>query len=230
MMELRKGSQRGHADFGWLDSRHTFSFGSYFDRRYMGVSSLRVINEDRVEPGRGFGTHPHRDMEIISYVVDGVLEHRDTLGTHGVIRPGEVQVMSAGTGVMHSEQNGSSEDPVHFLQIWVLPNAMGLPPRYDQKHFPDDAGPVTLVVSGDGRDGSLRVNQDVSLYRVRLEAGTKHTFTLPVSRMGYLQVVRGTIEVMDVPFSSGDGAAFDKEPEVVVSAATDAEFLFFDLP
>jgi len=227
-MHLRKANQRGHADHGWLDTNHTFSFASYRDPRYMGFGHLRVINEDRVAPGRGFGTHSHRNMEIISYVVDGGLEHKDTIGTGSVIRPGEVQVMSAGKGVAHSEYNASATDPVHFLQIWVLPAEGNTRPRYDQKAFDTSARGARLVVSGDGRDGSLQVGQDLDLYRLLLDAEQTVTHAVARERV-WLQVIRGELEVNGVLLQAGDGLAIVETSEVAVKASADVEALLFDL-
>ena len=227
-MEIRRAADRGHADHGWLDTNHTFSFAGYYDPRFMGFGALRVINEDKVTAGRGFGTHPHRDMEIISYVVDGALEHRDTIGTGSVIRPGEVQVMSAGTGVAHSEFNHHADRDVHFLQIWVLPRHSGNAPRYDQKAFADDVGPVQLVVSGDGRDGSLQIDQDVDLYRVRLDADAETRVSLKHDR-AWVQIIDGEAVVNDVILSKGDGLAIVEATELLLRANEDLHALLFDL-
>jgi len=226
-MEIRRAADRGHADHGWLDTNHTFSFAGYYDPRFMGFGALRVINQDRVAGGRGFGTHPHRDMEIISYVVEGALEHRDTIGTGSVIRPGEVQVMSAGTGVAHSEFNHHADQPLHFLQIWVLPRHAGNTPRYDQKAFATDE-PVTLVVSGDGRDGSLQIDQDVDLYRVRLGEGADATVPLAHDR-AWVQVIDGELVVNDVILKPGDGLAVVDAPSLALRANEAVHALLFDL-
>lgn len=227
-MEIRRAADRGHADHGWLDTNHTFSFAGYYDPRFMGFGALRVINQDRVSGGRGFGAHPHRDMEIISYVVDGALEHRDTMGTGSVIRPGEVQVMSAGTGVAHSEFNHSQSESVHFLQIWVLPRNAGNTPRYDQKAFPEAGAPVTLVVSGDGRAGSLQIDQDVDLYRVLLDKDATEEVTLAHDR-AWVQVIAGELVVNDVILKPGDGLAVVDASTISMSANDDVHALLFDL-
>ena len=233
MIALRPAAERGKADFGWLNSRHTFSFGEYYDPRHMGFGPLRVINEDRVEPGRGFQTHGHRDMEIISYVLDGALEHKDSIGTGSVIRPGEVQIMSAGTGIRHSEFNHSQTDPVHFLQIWLLPDREGLAPRYDQKAFPasEKRGQLRLVGSPDGRDGSVLIHQDVEIYDAALGPGEEVARSLPRGRRAWVQVVRGRVEVNGRAAGAGDGLAIEAEPEIGIKALEDgAELLVFDLP
>src|SRR6202521_2686090 len=197
MISVRHAAQRGTANFGWLDSRHTFSFGDYYDPEQMGFGPLRVINEDRVKPGAGFGTHGHEDMEIISYVLDGALEHKDSIGTGSVIRPGDVQVMSAGTGIRHSEFNHSKNEPVHFLQIWVLPDRKGLAPRYDQKSFPNSEkrDRLRLVGSSDGREGSIVIHQDADIYASLLSRGNAVTHALKAGRKSWIQVVGGAVEV-----------------------------------
>jgi redox-sensitive bicupin YhaK (pirin superfamily) len=233
MLEVRRAQDRGNANFGWLDSRHTFSFGDYYDPKQMGFGPLRVINEDRVRPGQGFGTHGHRDMEIISYVLEGALEHKDSIGTGSVIRPGDVQIMSAGAGIRHSEFNPSKTEPVHFLQIWIVPDREGIAPRYDQKRFPEDEkrGRLRLVGSSDGRDGSIVIHQDVELFAAILTAGEQATHPLRTGRKGWLQVVRGSIEANGRRLDAGDGAAVQDEQAVTVRAeAVDAEILLFDLP
>lgn len=227
-MEIRRASQRGHADHGWLDTKHTFSFAHYYDRRYMGFGDLRVINQDRVAPGRGFGTHPHRDMEIISYVVDGALEHKDTIGTGSVIKPGEVQLMSAGRGIAHSEYNHSSTDPVHFLQIWVLPNEAGGDPGYQQEAFSTDERGLRLVVSPDGAEGSLTVKQDMSLYRLLASDGEQVTHTVQRARV-WVQVVHGEVEVNGALLQPGDGLAIVEASKVDFTAKGEVEALVFDL-
>lgn len=227
MIEIRRSTDRGHADHGWLDSRHTFSFGGYLDPRFMGFSHLRVINQDVVAPGGGFPTHPHRNMEIVSYVVDGALEHRDTLGTGSVIRPGEVQLMSAGRGIAHSEMNHSRSEPVQFLQIWVLPREGGTDPRYEQRDFGLDDG-VRLVVSPDGRDGSLTIGQDTDLHRARLPQGTSHDVDLRHTR-AWVQVVRGELDVNGARLFAGDGAALSDTTRLSLVARDDVEALIFDL-
>jgi redox-sensitive bicupin YhaK (pirin superfamily) len=233
MITLRRAEERGRSDLGWLDSRHSFSFSGYYDPEQMGFGDLRVINEDRVRGGAGFGTHPHRDMEIISYVLEGGLEHKDSMGTGSMIRPGEVQVMSAGTGVTHSEYNASKSDPVHFLQIWILPRECGVTPRYDQKAFDAGSrnGQLQLVVSGDGAEDSLQIGQDASLYLADLAEGAKVEHVLTRGR-GWVQVVRGNVRVNGKELRAGDGAALSDETTVEV-VGTDAkeksEILLFDL-
>src|SRR5688572_16519171 len=209
MIAVRKSAERGRANHGWLDSRHTFSFADYYDPQHMGFRALRVINEDRVQPGQGFGTHAHRDMEIVSYVLAGELAHRDSLGTGSVIRPGDVQRMSAGTGVTHSELNPSPRESVHFLQIWILPEKDGLPPSYEQRHFPAEErkGRLRLVASRDARDGSLRVHQDVDVYASLLGRGDAVTHALRPGRHAWLQLARGRCAVNGVALEAGDGAA-----------------------
>ncbi len=233
MIDLRKSTERGTADHGWLYSRHTFSFADYFDPHHMGFGPLRVINEDRVQPGQGFGTHGHRDMEIISYVLEGALEHRDSLGTGSVIRPDDVQIMSAGTGIRHSEFNHSKTELVHFLQIWIVPDREGIPPRYDQKRFDDEAkrGRLCLVGSTDGRDGSIVIYQDVQLFATVLDAGHEVTHALSPSRKAWLQLMRGALQLNGRALESGDGAAVQNEANLQVTAKeNDTEFLLFDLP
>jgi hypothetical protein len=233
MIKVRRAAERGAANFGWLDSRHTFSFGDYYDPKQMGFGPLRVINEDRVSPGQGFGTHGHRDMEIISYVLEGALEHKDSIGTGSVIRRGDVQVMSAGTGIRHSEFNHSKTEPVHFLQIWVLPDREGLAPRYEQKAFPDSdkRGKLRLVGSSDGRDGSVVIHQDVELFATLLDAGERVTHALATKRKGWLQVARGAVAMNGNELGGGDGVAVEDEPALIVTARIDGtEVLMFDLP
>jgi redox-sensitive bicupin YhaK (pirin superfamily) len=233
MIRVRHAGERGTANLGWLDSRHTFSFGHYYDPNHMGFGPLRVINEDRVRAGGGFDTHGHRDMEIISYVLDGALEHKDSIGTGSVIRPGDVQVMSAGTGIRHSEFNHSKNDPVHFLQIWVMPDRQGLKPRYDQKNFSDaeKRGRLRLVGSPDGRDGSIVIHQDAEIYASLLASGEAVTHVLRPGRRGWVQVVRGAVEVNGTAVSAGDGVAVKDEPELAITSRADGtEVLVFDLP
>jgi redox-sensitive bicupin YhaK (pirin superfamily) len=230
MITIRPASERGHADHGWLDTRHTFSFADYYDPRQMGFRTLRVINEDRVSPESGFGTHPHRDMEIVSYVLEGELAHQDSMGTGSVIRPGEVQRMSAGTGVLHSEWNHSKTEPVHFLQIWIVPEKKGLPPGYEQKSFGDDAkNRLRLVASHDGRDGSVTVHQDAELYLARLDAGKEVARELRPGRYAWVQVARGAVELNGTKLAAGDGAAVADEARLVLRATAPAEVLVFDL-
>lgn len=231
MITLRPASARGAANFGWLDSRHSFSFGNYHDPAHMGFGALRVINEDKVIPAQGFGTHGHRDMEIISYVLDGALEHKDSLGNGSVMRPGDVQRMSAGTGIRHSEFNASQQDPVHFLQIWIQPDAVGLAPGYEQIHVPTEAkqGQLRLVGSHDGRNGSVTIHQDVDLYAAVLAPGDTVTYAPQPNRQLWLQVARGALTLNDTPLTAGDGAALVAEAELTLTATSDAEVLLFDL-
>ncbi len=233
MLTVRKSDERGTADLGWLYSRHTFSFSDYYDPQHMGFGPLRVINEDRVRPGQGFGTHGHQDMEIISSVLEGALEHKDSIGTGSVIRPGDVQVMSAGTGIRHSEFNHSKTEPVHFLQIWIVPDREGIAPRYDQKRFPDNEkrGRLRLVGSSDGRDGSIVIHQDVQFFAAVLNTGEQVTHALAAGRRAWLQVVRGAVEANGQRIDAGDSAAVDDEAVLTVTARNDdAEILVFDLP
>jgi quercetin 2,3-dioxygenase len=233
MISIRPAGERGTANLGWLDSRHTFSFGHYYDPNHMGFGPLRVINEDRVRPSAGFDTHGHRDMEIISYVLEGALEHKDSIGTGSVIRPGDVQVMSAGTGIRHSEFNHSKTEPVHFLQIWVLPDREGLAPRYDQKAFPqsEKRGRLRLVGSPDGRDGSILIHQDVELYDALLASGEAVTRNLKAGRKSWVQIVRGAVEVNGTAARVGDGVAVQDEAKLAITSyADDSEILVFDLP
>ncbi|MCL1472639.1 pirin family protein [Argonema antarcticum] len=231
MITVRRSEQRGHANHGWLDSYHTFSFASYYDPDNMGFRHLRVINQDRVAAGMGFPTHPHRDMEIISYVLDGALEHKDTLGTTAVIRPGEVQRMTAGTGIAHSEYNHSKSDPVHFMQIWILPEKRGLQPGYEQKMYTDEEkrGNLRLVASRDGRNGSVTIHQDVDLYATLLEPGEKVVHPIKNGRNVWVQVARGQIKLNDLPLKAGDGAAIGDENSVALEGTKAAEVLLFDL-
>lgn len=231
MIQVRKADDRGHAAHGWLNSHHTFSFGEYYDAKQMGWSDLRVINDDTVEPGQGFGTHGHRDMEIISYVLEGALEHKDSMGTGSVIRPGDVQLMSAGTGVQHSEFNHSAKEKVHFLQIWVLPKLKGIKSTYQEKSFSDadKRGKLRVVVSPDGRDGSLTVNQDASMYAALLDGTERIVQPLAAGRKAYLHVARGALTFNGVALKEGDGVRIADESELVFGDATNAEFLLFDL-
>jgi len=231
MITVRRADERGHFDFGWLDTYHTFSFGDYYDPRQQGFRSLRVINEDRVHPGRGFPTHPHRDMEIITYILSGALEHRDSLGTGSVIRPGEVQRMSAGTGVTHSEANPSTTEPVHLLQIWLLPRERGIRPSYEQKAFADEEkrGRLRLVASADGRDGSVRIHQDAGLHAALLAPGQEVTHRLAPERAAWVQVARGAVTLNGQPFGQSDGAAVSEEAELVIAGVEPSEILLFDL-
>ena len=231
MMTLRPAAERGHADHGWLDSHHTFSFADYYDPRHMGFRTLRVINDDRVAPGKGFGTHPHRDMEIISYVLEGSLQHRDSMGNGSVIVPGDVQRMSAGTGVTHSEFNGSKAELVHFLQIWILPERAGIVPGYEQKRFEaaEKRGRFRLVASREGRDGSVSLHQDVALYAGLFDAGEGATLPIAAGRCAWVHVARGRARVNGRELGEGDGAALRDEAAVVVEGVADAEVLVFDL-
>jgi len=231
MIRIRGAAERGRFDHGWLDTRHTFSFGRYYDPRHMGFRSLRVINEDWVKPGRGFGAHPHENMEIVTYVLEGELEHRDSLGNGGTIRPGELQRMTAGTGIVHSEANPSSRDVVHLYQIWMLPEREGLKPSYEQRAFPDGErrNRLRLVASPDGRDGSLRIRQDASLYLGTLDAGRDVSHALSPGRHAWLQILRGTVQVEGRSLSVGDGASVSDEPGLSVKADASAEVLLFDL-
>jgi len=231
MITIRKSSQRGHANHGWLDTYHTFSFANYYDPDNMGFRDLRVINEDWVDGGRGFGTHPHRDMEIITYVLEGALEHRDSMGNGSVMRPGDVQRMSAGTGVAHSEFNASETEKVHLLQIWILPEQRGIEPSYEQKHFPDDEkrGLLRLIASRDGRDGAVRINQQAELYAAILDPGQSATFELRSGRHAWVQAVRGAVEVNGIRLEAGDGAAVSDESLLELTGRESAELLLFDL-
>lgn len=231
MITVRKSEARGHANHGWLDSYHTFSFAGYYDPNYMNFRSLRVINEDFVSPGRGFGTHGHSDMEIITYVLEGALEHKDSLGTGAVIKPGEVQRMTAGTGIQHSEFNSSQTDPVHLLQIWLLPDTKGLPPSYEQRDFPVEErhGKLRLVAARDARDGAVKVHQDVDLYAAVLDKDSRVSHALQPHRHAWVQVARGSVLLNGLTLQNGDAAAVSDESKLVIEAAEDAEFLLFDL-
>ncbi len=231
MITVRKAADRGGGDHGWLDTRHTFSFADYYDPAQMGFRGLRVINEDRVQPGRGFPTHGHRDMEILSYVLAGALEHEDSMGTGSVIRPGDVQRMSAGTGVMHSEFNPSRAEPVHFLQIWILPGTRGLDPSYEQKHFSEaeKRGRLRLIVSRDGRDGSVTIHHDASVYAAVLAPGERVALALADGRHAWVQVARGAVTLNGEALGAGDGAALSREPALTLVAVERAEVLVFEL-
>jgi quercetin 2,3-dioxygenase len=231
MIFHRKASERGHADFGWLDSHHSFSFGQYYDPSHMGFGALRVINDDRVAGGGGFDTHGHKDMEILSYVLEGGLAHRDSLGSGSVIRPGDVQLMSAGTGVRHSEFNASQHDPVHFLQIWIIPEKQGLEPSYAEQHFPEAQrrNRLRLIASADGRDGSLKIRQDAAIHASVLEAGASLSHSLKPGRRYWLQVAAGALAVNGHALVEGDGLALVKEDHLAIAARTQSEFLLFDL-
>lgn len=231
MITVRPAGTRGQFDFGWLDTRHSFSFGEYVDPLHTQFRSLRVLNEDRVAPGKGFGTHGHRDMEILTWVLAGALEHRDSLGTHGVIRPGEAQVMSAGTGIRHSEFNGSATEPVHFLQIWFLPDRQGLAPRYDQAAFgeADLRNRLCLIAAGEGGAGAVRLCQDVRVFAARLDAGSSVRPTLAPGRAGYLHVATGRLSLQGGELQAGDGARVEGEAGFEVHAQSPTELLVFDL-
>lgn len=233
MITLRPARERGHANHGWLDSWHSFSFADYFDPAHMGWGPLRVINDDTVAPGQGFSTHGHRDMEIISYVLDGALEHRDSLGTGSVIRPGEVQRMSAGRGILHSEYNPSSVEPVHFLQIWIEPAVRGIAPDYEQVALapPGEGGGLQLVASPQGGNGTVRLHQDVRLYAARLGSGQSDSLSLLPGRLAYVHVARGSLVLNGLALGDGDGARIGDESLLELSATgTGAEVLVFDLP
>ena len=231
MIVRRPAEARGRADFGWLDSRHTFSFGEYYDPKHMGFRALRVINEDRVMPGHGFGTHPHQDMEILSYVLEGALQHKDSMGTGSVIAPGDVQRMSAGTGVLHSESNASAIDAVHFLQIWLLPDRQGMKPGYEQKRFEtaEEEGRLRLVGSRDGRDGAVTIHQDVDLYAGIFKPGETTQLDLRPGRHAWIQVARGGVILNGEPLQQGDGAAVANEARLDLVATAESEILVFDL-
>lgn len=230
-LTLRLAEERGSASLGWLQSKHTFSFGHYYDPNQIGFGPLRVINEDRVAPGGGFPTHPHADMEIISYVLEGALEHKDSLGTGSVIRPGDVQRMSAGTGVRHSEYNSSDKEPVHFLQIWIVPERDGIEPSYEQKTFSDDEkrGRLRLIASKDGRDGSLVVHQDANLYAALLGEGESVQHELAQGRGAWVQVTKGRVSLNGKPLKAGDGASVSTAGALEITGIEDAEILAFDL-
>ncbi|HEX7810662.1 MAG TPA: pirin family protein, partial [Burkholderiales bacterium] len=231
MNALRKSAERGFADHGWLRSFHTFSFAGYYDPQHMGFGPLRVINEDRVDPGEGFGKHPHRDMEIISYVLDGELEHKDSMGTGSVIKPGDVQRMSAGTGVFHSEYNPSPSKPVHFLQIWIEPAERGIKPSYEQKYFgPEEKrGKLRLLASPDARDGSVKIHQDAYLYATLVDGDEEVTHELAPSRKAYVHIARGSAIVNGQHLGSGDALKVEREPKVEIVGGDKAEILLFDL-
>jgi len=231
MLELRKAADRGVANFGWLDSRHTFSFGHYHDPQQVGFSDLLVINDDRVEPGMGFGTHPHRDMEIFSYVLEGALEHKDSMGTGSGIRPGEVQMMSAGSGITHSEFNPSREEGVHFLQIWIVPDRLRVAPRYQQKNFSDadKRGRLRLIISPEAEDGALGVYQDARVYAGLFDGAERAEFEVAAGRYAYVHVARGALQVNGVAMEAGDGARVRDAGTMVFAGGKKAEVLLFDL-
>ena len=232
MLELRRADERGHADHGWLESFHTFSFADYHDPAHMGFGPLRVINEDRVAAGQGFGTHGHRDMEIISYVLEGELAHKDSMGNGSVIRPGDVQRMSAGTGVRHSEYNHSKDSVTHFLQIWIEPDRAGIAPGYEEKNFSvaEKRGRLRLVASADGRDGSVVIHQDARVHAGLFDGGESATLELSAGRLGYVHVARGSLTVNGLRLAAGDAAKLTGEPAIELTDGDRAEVLVFDLP
>ena len=230
MITQRPGTERGHANHGWLDSYHTFSFASYHDPRHMGVSALRVINDDRIQAGQGFGAHPHQHMEIVTYVLDGALEHKDNTGARAQLRAGEIQVMHAGTGIVHSEYNASDTDPLHLLQIWLMPNTKQVQPGHSQKSFADKIG-ATLIVSPDGRDGSLRIYQDACIWQMKLDAQTSAIEKdLDPKRTYYLHVASGDLTLNGTAMTGGDGATLQDESRLVLKSDAVADALLFDLP
>ncbi len=230
-LRIRRAAERGRADHGWLLAQHSFSFADYYEPAHLGFRSLRVMNEDVIAPGRGFGTHPHRDMEIFSYVLEGALEHKDSLGNGRIVRPGQIQLMSAGRGVTHSEFNPSATEPTHLLQIWIQPRARNLPPRYHewQPAAALAAAPKVLVISADGRDGSAVIQQDADIYRVRLQPGQTVTHDLRAGRGAWLQVARGALTLNGAPLAAGDGASTEQPGRLTLTAAEPAEALLFDL-
>ena len=231
MIRIRKAKERGHADHGWLDTYHTFSFGDYQNPDHMQFRALRVMNEDWVAPGKGFGTHPHANMEIVTYVLEGALEHKDSMGNGEVLRPGEFQRMSAGTGITHSEFNPSETEPVHLYQIWLLPEHRGIEPSYEQKRFDDGGmeGTLRLVASKDGSHGSLLIHQDVRIYLSKLQSGELVTLVLADKRYGWLQVLRGSVSVNGTLLETSDGAAISEEAKIDIRAETNSEIMLFDL-
>ncbi len=231
MIRIRKREERGHFNFGWLNTYHTFSFGDYYDPSNMGFRSLRVINEDWVHPARGFPTHPHRDMEIITYILEGALEHKDSMGTGSVIRPGEVQRMSAGTGVTHSERNPSDTESVHLLQIWLVPDKRNYPPSYEQKTYTDDEkrGRFRLIASPDGREDSVTIHQDAHVYAALVEQGAEISYELAGARHAWVQVARGRVEINGQALEQGDGAAISDEQLLTVKGLEPSEILLFDM-
>jgi redox-sensitive bicupin YhaK (pirin superfamily) len=231
MFQVRKADQRGHADHGWLNTYHTFSFAGYQDPQHMGFRVLRVMNEDRVAPGQGFGTHAHDNMEIISYVLAGALEHKDSMGNGEVLRPGEFQRISAGSGITHSEFNPSAAEPVHFYQIWLEPNVSNIEPSYEQKEFADEEkrGRLRLVASPDGRDGSLRIHQDANVFLSVVSDNTEIKHSVPANRYAWLQLLSGGVTVNGHSLASGDGVAISDEPAIVIQGNEESEFMLFDL-
>jgi redox-sensitive bicupin YhaK (pirin superfamily) len=232
MIAVRRSEDRGHAQHGWLDSRFTFSFADYYDPKHMGFGALRVINDDHIAAGQGFPTHPHQDMEIITYVLEGAVAHKDSTGTSAVVRPGEVQRMTAGTGVRHSEFNPSKSDDLHLLQIWILPERRGLPPSYEQKAFPEEElkGKLRLVADHDGRDGAVTINQDVALYATKLDKGQSVSHALKTGRHAWVHVARGNVQLNGQGLKEGDGAAVSEEAVLTLDTKDRAEVLLFDLP
>jgi len=232
MIKLRPAQERGIANYGWLKSRHSFSFAEYYDPRFMGYSVLRVLNDDRVDGGAGFPTHPHRNMEIVSYVLDGAMEHRDSMGYGGVIRPGDVQRMSAGTGVTHSEFNASDTEPLHFLQIWIVPDRNDLMPSYEQKHFDETErrGRLRLIASPDGSDGSVTIHQDARLYATLLSADEQASLPIDDGRKVYMHVARGSVQLDGKAMHEGDGAYIEQQEVLEMKGVKDGEVLVFDLP
>ncbi len=231
MIHVRKSAERGHANHGWLDTYHTFSFGRYVDRDHVSFRSLRVMNEDRVAPGQGFGTHPHNDMEIVTYVLEGALEHKDSMGNGEVLRPGEFQRMTAGTGITHSEFNPSEDEPVHLYQIWLFPDRKGHTPSYEQKRFPDDQlhNRLRVVASPDAEEGSLMIHQDAKIFLGKLDAAAIVEHPLAESRHAWLQVLRGNVTINDQPLATSDGAAVSDEQLLKIEATDNAELMLFDL-
>lgn len=229
MIYVRKAEERGHANHGWLDSWHTFSFASYHDANFMGFSALRVINEDVIDGGQGFGTHPHKDMEILTYVLSGTVEHQDSMGNKEQIPAGEFQIMSAGTGVRHSEYNASESEPLHLYQIWIIPERTGIEPRYDQRRFPDVQG-LQLVLSPDAREGSLKVFQDMTLSRWVMAAGEQDNVAIDAGRRIWIQVVKGDVTVNGNAITTSDALAIWDESALTIEASSAAEVLLFDLP
>lgn len=227
MIRLRRSAERGHADHGWLDARHTFSFADYYDEDHMSFRSLRVINEDRVAPGAGFPTHPHRDMEILTWPLEGAIAHKDSTGGNGVIRPGEMQHMSAGSGVRHSEFNASDKEPLHLLQIWLVPETKGIPPSYEQKSFPGHG--LVLAASRDARNGSLRIHQDADVWVARLDKGEEAKLALKPGRHAWVQAAKGSISVNGEKLAQGDGAAISDEKELLLKGGGECEAIVFDL-
>jgi redox-sensitive bicupin YhaK (pirin superfamily) len=231
MIKIRKAEDRGHFDFGWLDTYHTFSFGDYYDPSHMAFRSLRVINEDVVQPGRGFPTHGHRDMEIVTYILEGALEHRDSMGSGSIIRRGDAQRMSAGTGVRHSEANPSKDEPVHLLQIWIIPEREGQQPEYEEKKFADEEtrNRLRLIISPDGDDGAVRIHQDARIYASVLDEGKSVNHQIPTGRHAWLQVAGGAVELNGTQLKQGDGAAVSQENQLSIVARESSEVLLFDL-